>query len=225
MKFLERGLQYNKMAKALGNAFVAITNYQFRFNSGFNNDYNQFKQDLTLLAYLCRRDIIERIEEFGWEMGSPISIPVISSGKTTLIYAYQQTIERLIEFAEQINIGNEIESILKKKEIYDVMKRLTPNDMNFQSAMIAKVLMRYRYKMLVYAFLKGDGIIENETDKSVLICSRKRITKLNKRSDGLSVVINEYDLLKGWREKEWHFSNDDEEIEILKAIIMGNTKT
>ena len=218
MNFLKKGIEYNFLARALGNAFVAINSFETKFNGGYNNDFHEFKQDLLILAYLCKTHILKPMEEYGWAWGNSISIPKITRGKITLLFAYQQTIGKLLRYAERINVEKEIQEVLDGKFNYEIMRKLTPEDLKFQSALIGKVLMRFRYKLIVCTFLK-EGEIANETHDFIAVRTRNLILKLKLNDGELTVNLNSYDMISGLHKKEWSFPENVGENEILLKIL------
>lgn len=132
MKFLERGFEFNKLAKAFNSAFVMINEIEVKINSSHSSEYSDFEQDLFIMAYVCRRDMMDRMEKYGWIMTTPIVVPMISKGRLTLIFVYQQTIGRLVRFAELLNVSGEVNEILQKGDAYFKIDSIIPNQMKNQ---------------------------------------------------------------------------------------------
>jgi len=218
MNFLTKGLEYNRLAKAFGNAYSALNEYEIKFNSGFVNDYYEFKQDLLILAYLCRKEILNRMEEYGWIMASPISVPKISRGKITLLFAYQHTIGRLTKFANKIKIGEELQEILDKKTEYDVIRKLTPSTIKFNTALLGRAMMRYRYKLTISMMLKDSGKIMKETLSFIVVQNSNIILSITRDHNNLNVRITSLNIIGKSYKKEWDFNQDAEDNEILTKI-------
>lgn len=112
MRFLTKALEYNKLAKAFNGHYLMLSK---ALGEASNKD---IKDDLLILAYLGRREIIDRIEEYQWQMGTKIIVPMMPGDKKTLGYAFEQTIGKLMKVADQEGCGNQVIQILDKKEIY-----------------------------------------------------------------------------------------------------------
>ena len=127
MKFFKRGFAYNNLAKGFNGLFVMINEFEVKVERNYTNNYSDYEEELFLLAYLCRREILDRMEEYPWSMTSPINIPMMSRGRLTLGFAYQQTIGRINLLAEKLSVKEEVFGILEKHEIYFDLDRAIPN--------------------------------------------------------------------------------------------------
>jgi len=127
MNFLKKGFAYNKLAKGFNGLYVMINELEVKVN---NND-DELHQDFFIIAYLCRKEVLDRIEEYNWNMGNPIVVPMMSKGQLTLMFAYQQTVGRLIRLANDSGLAKEIEEILEKgNAFYDIDNALPLNVKN-----------------------------------------------------------------------------------------------
>ncbi len=120
MKLFRKPLEYNKLAQSFNGQ------YQMLENLISNPNTESFINDLFVLAYIGRREILNRMEEFNWNMNGRIVIPMMPGNKKTLAYAYQQTIGKLIEFSEEKGYYDEVKEILDGGELYHEFEKSIP---------------------------------------------------------------------------------------------------
>lgn len=120
MKLFRKPLEYNKLAQSFNGQ------YQMLENLKSNPNTESFINDLFVLAYIGRREILNRMEEFNWNMNGRIVIPMMPGNKKTLAYAYQQTIGKLIEFSEEKGYYDEVKEILDGGELYHEFEKSIP---------------------------------------------------------------------------------------------------
>ena len=124
--FLKKGIEFNKMAKGFNGTFVMINELESNIDTSYSSDYSDLEQDLFFLAYICRREILDRLEEYNWSMTAPIIVPMMSRGRLTVASAFQKTIGRLYEMAEQLGISQRINDVLDKGTSYYEFDRAIP---------------------------------------------------------------------------------------------------
>lgn len=112
MKFFAKALEYNKLAKAFNG------HYQMLSRVIAKSSDEDIKDDILILAYLSRREIIDRIETYQWNMNTKIIVPMMPGDKKTLAYAFEHTIGKLLQIADQEGCYNQVMQILDKKDIY-----------------------------------------------------------------------------------------------------------
>lgn len=127
MKFFKKGIEYNKLAKGFNGTFVMINELEVKIENNYQNNFSELEQDIFILAYLCRKEILDRMEEYNWAMASPIVVPMMSKGRLTLTFAFQQTVGRIYKFAEIIGVSDEVNEILDKGNAYFEIDRAIPN--------------------------------------------------------------------------------------------------
>jgi len=127
MKFFKKGIEYNKLARGFNGIFVMINELEVKIENNYSSDYSEFEQDVFILAFLCRKEILDRMEEYNWAMASPISVPMMSKGRLTLTFTYQQTIGRIYKYAEVIGVSEVVNDILDKGDAYFEIDRSIPN--------------------------------------------------------------------------------------------------
>jgi len=95
-----------------------INELEVKIQRDYLSDDLDCEEELFLIAYLCRNEILDRMEEYGWAMASPIVVPMMSKGRLTLNFAFQQTIGRLYSIAEKLFLSDELNDILDKGDYY-----------------------------------------------------------------------------------------------------------
>lgn len=119
--FIQKGLEYNKLAKAFNGNYIMLHTAIQSSNSGVN-----IIPDIYILAYLGRKEILDRIDKYKWNMNSPIAIPMISSSRITLLMAYQATIGEVMRIASEKGILDKTSEILEGGPAYFEMDRTVP---------------------------------------------------------------------------------------------------
>ena len=67
MKFLKKGFEYNKMAKAFNSMYVMINELEVKIDNGYASEV---EQDFYMLAYICRRDMLDTMEKYKLKSGT-----------------------------------------------------------------------------------------------------------------------------------------------------------
>lgn len=112
MNFFKRALEYNNLAKSL-NGIYQMLNDTIRKRNQIN-----ISEDLLVIAYISRVEIIDRIAIYRWSGNTRIIIPMMPGTNKTLDYALTQTIDRLVMIGNEIGIEEEIEDVLNKGALF-----------------------------------------------------------------------------------------------------------
>jgi hypothetical protein len=88
--------------------------------------YDDFKEDIYLIAYIARKGILDRLEEYEWNMEGPILVPAIMPKNISLFYAYSKTIILIKSFSVELNLSYEVENILNKGNGYYEFEQILP---------------------------------------------------------------------------------------------------
>ena len=115
MAFLKKGIEYQKLAKTFNGVYLMIEDIQ-------NNNNNEFsKEDIFTLAYICRREVPDRLEKYHWDISTPIIVPSISNKRITLANAIQQTLSKVTKISEDMMIYQDVKEILDRGDFfYDI---------------------------------------------------------------------------------------------------------
>ena len=87
-----------------------------------NGQETCFQEDLFSIAYICRKEIIDRIESCNFRMEALIIVPMISSTGVTILNAYQQTIGQLFAISAEEGYLENVSEILEKGELYKTVE-------------------------------------------------------------------------------------------------------
>ena len=120
MSIFTKSLEYKKLAKAFNG------NYQMLQSIILKSENEGIKDDLNILAYLSRKEIMDRMEKYNWSMNNRISIPSMPGDKKTLIYAFNQTIGKMTELALLNDYSEEVEEILEKGSLFFAIDESIP---------------------------------------------------------------------------------------------------
>jgi hypothetical protein len=121
----KKGIEYNNLAKAFDGMFTIVNQVEDKTTEISVEEFNKIPGELMMLAYLCRINIIDRMEKYEWDLMNSIIVPSISSSKITLMHAYNMTIDKLSIVASDMDMLDEIQSVLAKgKHFYEVENSL-----------------------------------------------------------------------------------------------------
>lgn len=126
-KLLKTGREYQKVAKAIGSIYIMLQDLRKSTNE-FTNTAD-YKEDLLVMAYLSRREILDRIDIYNWNPEGAIFIPAIQKNKMTLFYALNLTVYKLYELAFSFDMEYEMEEIIEKKKGYYELEKVLPIEM------------------------------------------------------------------------------------------------
>lgn len=118
MKFLKKVTEFSKLAQAF-NGYYPFLN-ETKSNSEATVD------DLFILAWLGRKEIIDRMEEYKWNLNSKIKVPSFPSNDATLGQLFNLTIGELVVLSEENDCVNEITEILDRGELFYSLESRIP---------------------------------------------------------------------------------------------------
>ena len=98
----------------------------------FDNPTNLYSTkpfELLSLVYFAKVGVIEKQEKWNWRMSSKIFIPSFGLlHQVDFLYAYSQIVDRLIGYAEKLNLSSEVNEILNNGKLYYELKKQYPNE-------------------------------------------------------------------------------------------------
>ena len=124
--FLKPGIEFNNLAKSMNGMNVMIQDLIPKIKR--SDDYSEFTEAILVLAYIARKGVLDRMEQYNWTMDAKIIVPTIDRGRITLMYAYSQTVGKLQILAEQLDLSNLVEEIMEKGDAYYQMERNLPSE-------------------------------------------------------------------------------------------------
>lgn len=122
MNFFKKGIEYNNLAKAFNGHSQMLSQLELKLE----NEDEDVTEDFYVLAYLGRKEIIDRLEEYKWNMNSLIVVPNLG-GRTTVVSAMQMTISRLTLLAQENNLLEEVQEIMNKGDLYFELDKTIPD--------------------------------------------------------------------------------------------------
>jgi hypothetical protein len=125
-KSLKKINEYSLLGHSMNHIAIMLNEFIEKYNNSDGED--DFKENLYLIAYLARNGIIDRMEEYDWNMEGPILVPAINSNNISLFYAYGKTVLLLNSISLELDLNYEVKSILNKESAYYEFEKLIPYD-------------------------------------------------------------------------------------------------
>ena len=115
--------EYSKLGHSMNSVSILLKDIiqQYQITGGNLNE------EIYFVAYVARKGIIDRLEEYEWNMEGPILVSSISSKNITLFYAYSKTILQIKSLSVELNLSYEVESILAKQEGFYEFEPMLPD--------------------------------------------------------------------------------------------------
>lgn len=129
--------EYSKLGHSMNSVSIMIATLKKTYENRVENE--TFGENLYVIAYVARKGILDRIDEYNWSMEGPILIPSINQKNISLLEAFTKTISHLKAIASELNFLSQVESILNKEQAYyDFENILSREDLNQLNALIQK---------------------------------------------------------------------------------------
>lgn len=106
----------NKTAVSMGRVMIILNDIESKVIDGA--DIYDFKDDIEFMAFICRVNILDRIEKNNWSQYGPITIPtgIVSVINTTISDGLIRTVAKIKNMTEDdIYLSNSVEDILSKR--------------------------------------------------------------------------------------------------------------
>lgn len=124
MKFFKKGIELNNLAKYFSMVYLQLNELELKIKNA--KDKESYLEDLFVLAYISRKEIIDRIEEYKWSWTTPIMMPPISKGFIQIIDIYKKTVSRIIIISSELEVEVIISDILEKGNAYKEIDKMNP---------------------------------------------------------------------------------------------------
>lgn len=121
MNFFQKALEYSKLAKGFNGYYLMLQQVIEK------SMYGNIVEDLLIIALIGRIEIIDRMELINYKLTTKIVVPMLPGENKTLGYAYQQTIVRLMEIAENQGCSEYVNEILDKGELFYELEKTIPD--------------------------------------------------------------------------------------------------
>ena len=122
--FLKPGVEFNNLAKSMNGMNFLLKELIPKLEHSI--DDTEFSADILLLAYISRKGIMDRMEQYKWPLTSKIVVPSIDRGRITLLYAYTQTVGRLYIIANELGLSESVQEIIDRGESYYTLESSLP---------------------------------------------------------------------------------------------------
>jgi hypothetical protein len=106
----------SKTALSMGRVILILNDIESKVNNGA--DIYDFKDDIEFMAFICRVNILDRIEKNNWSQHSIVTIPtgIVSTIKVSLSEGLMLTVGKIKEMVENdIYLQNSVEELLTKR--------------------------------------------------------------------------------------------------------------
>lgn len=123
-KALKGGFAFNDIAKAMNRIVPMLHDLISEIED--DSSGSDFKEQMVVIAYFARRDIIDIVEEYGFTMDAKILVTSISSNRISLMEAFIKTVGTLQQIASQLGLSDLCEQILEKKKAYYDLEKAFP---------------------------------------------------------------------------------------------------
>lgn len=114
--FLKTGIEFNNLAKSMNGMNVMMQELIPKIERSY--DHSEFTDDILVLAFIARKGVLDRMEQYNWSMNTKIIVPTIDNGRITLMYAFSQTIGKLKMIAAQLELTELVEEVMVKGDAY-----------------------------------------------------------------------------------------------------------
>jgi hypothetical protein len=123
-KSLKKIQEYTKLAQSMNSVSQMLSMLLEKHKRGHNP--MDLKEEIYIISYVARKGILDRMDEYEWNLEGPILVPVINSKNITLFQAYSNTISLIKPLSIELGFSSEVESILKKENCYYEFESLFP---------------------------------------------------------------------------------------------------
>lgn len=123
------GTQYNKMAMAINGMIIILQEVENKINEFPPDDeFEKIEQQVVMIAYLSRLNIIDRLAKYNWNFNTPIIVPNISQTPVSLEKAYEMTVGHVQNLASDLGITDVVQGILGRNEEFTTFENSLPKE-------------------------------------------------------------------------------------------------
>lgn len=131
LRFLKNGIEFNKLADAFGKLYTEIKDLQpiLHKNEAELKIYKERnKLEMMVLGYFAKKEIIDRMDKYGWELDALIIVNKISRDKITLKLAWNETLSKLHILIGLLGLQDEYDDILNNGPLTRVIEDYIERD-------------------------------------------------------------------------------------------------
>ncbi len=127
--FLKKGIEFNKLAQSFNAMYLALNELTPKLERNLK-DLDSFKEkhieSVLMLAYIAKKGIIDRLDNYQWGLEAKISIPSISSSRVTVGYAWSLTVSKLTIMSTILYMSDDIQEIYDGGDMYIYFEKNIP---------------------------------------------------------------------------------------------------
>lgn len=116
-KFIKNGVEFNKLAKSFGGLYLKIQELERNLNNN-NIEDEDLEIEIETLSYIARVEIWDRIEYNNWGLEGKIFVPHMQKGRITIMYAIDQTVQKIMQLATQTGYEDIYFDMMQKGKIF-----------------------------------------------------------------------------------------------------------
>jgi len=122
MLFFRRGQAYSKLGRGFNGICFMINDHDAKVGLSADEKFT----DLMVIAFLFRKEIIDRMDEFNWGWQTPIMVPLLSRGSITLTNAFNMIISKILVLAEKNDLSDQVQEMLDRGSIFQEFDSFLP---------------------------------------------------------------------------------------------------
>jgi hypothetical protein len=126
MRLFKSGKDLSKVAKSIDGLNLMIQDIIPKIEK--SHEYSDFKEDIFMLAYIGRKNVIDLMEENNWSMDIKVMVSTFEKRRIPLIMGYSQTIDQIQLIANHIGYQSVVEDILEKGNSFYELENQLPKE-------------------------------------------------------------------------------------------------
>lgn len=126
MRLFKSGNDLSKVAKSIDGLNLMIKDIIPKIEKSY--EYSDFKEDIFILAYIGRKNVIDLIEKNNWSKDMKIMVSTFEKRRIPLIMGYSQTIDQIQLIANHTGYQSVVEDILEKGNSFYELENQLPKE-------------------------------------------------------------------------------------------------
>jgi hypothetical protein len=113
-----------KMMKAMNAMHMGLKELEQKIGMGY--DHSEFTEEVLILAFMARKGVQDRMDEYQWLGHAPVHVQSISDDYIQLDFALSETIGKLNSIARSLEMKDLVEDIMAKGDGYSQVLKIIP---------------------------------------------------------------------------------------------------
>ena len=126
MRLFKSGNDLSKVAKSIDGLNLMIKDIIPKIEKSY--EHSEFKEDIFILAYIGRKNVIDLIEKNNWPKDIKIMVSSFEKRRIPLIMGYSQTIDQIQSIANHTGYQSVVEDILEKGNSFYELENQLPKE-------------------------------------------------------------------------------------------------